>query len=184
MTARLAPWDRRPDESAPAFEAFAAYRDAGRERSIEAVSAALGKSGSLLSRWSAKHGWVERVAAFDTEAARRAGKASLEDHAAVRARQAKQARILQQRAMQALVGMDPALMTPAEAINALRVGSEQERAALGIPSQVRAELDVMTTISFEYHDAAPSDATDDGDVIDVAVSAAALPAGDDDDGDD
>lgn len=61
------PFDRRPGESNAAFQAFAAYRDAGLDRSIEAVAESLSKSGSLCRRWSARHEWVARVAAWDVE---------------------------------------------------------------------------------------------------------------------
>jgi hypothetical protein len=59
------PWDRQPDESPPAFEAFAIYRDMAYRRSLAAAAWKLSKSKTLLSRWSAAHGWVERVAAWD-----------------------------------------------------------------------------------------------------------------------
>jgi hypothetical protein len=35
------------------------------QRSLAAVGWKLSKSRTLLSRWSAAHGWVERVAAWD-----------------------------------------------------------------------------------------------------------------------
>jgi len=58
------PWDRQPDETPPAFEAFAIYRDMAYRRSLAAVAWKLSKSKTLLSRWSATHGWVKRVAAW------------------------------------------------------------------------------------------------------------------------
>jgi hypothetical protein len=59
------PWDRQPNESPKAFEAFAIYRDMAYQRSIAAVGWKLSKSKSLLTAWSAAHGWVKRVAAWD-----------------------------------------------------------------------------------------------------------------------
>lgn len=65
---RREPWEQQPKESAPAFQAFARYRDQDpAERSIRAVARALGKSGSLLSRWSVAHDWQHRCAAWDLE---------------------------------------------------------------------------------------------------------------------
>ena len=55
------PWDRQPKESPKAFEAFATYRDMAYQRSLAAVGWKLHKSKTLLERWSAAHGWVERV---------------------------------------------------------------------------------------------------------------------------
>ena len=59
------PWDRQPNESPQAFEAFAIYRDMAYRRSLAAVAWKLSKSKTLLSRWSSAHGWVKRVAAWD-----------------------------------------------------------------------------------------------------------------------
>lgn len=66
MATRPDPWDRRPKESTPAFEAFVIYRGMGVERSIRRVAKELSKSEALLKRWSAEHGWALRVAAYDT----------------------------------------------------------------------------------------------------------------------
>jgi hypothetical protein len=62
---RIEPWERQDDESAPAFEAFALYRDQGRDRSVRAVGRSLGKSGALIERWSSEKDWVRRAAAYD-----------------------------------------------------------------------------------------------------------------------
>lgn len=65
MTAPVAVWEQREDESAKAYEAFSAYlaQPVG-ERSLRGVAQALGKSDTLIMRWSRTHGWVERVAAY------------------------------------------------------------------------------------------------------------------------
>jgi hypothetical protein len=41
------------------------YRDLGPSRSLQAVAQKLAKSIPLLKRWSARHRWQERVAAYD-----------------------------------------------------------------------------------------------------------------------
>lgn len=43
-------WDRQPKETMEAFQAFAAYRDLGDERSGAKVAKALGKSTQLINR--------------------------------------------------------------------------------------------------------------------------------------
>jgi hypothetical protein len=55
-------WQRRDTESNPAYEAFRAYM---RIRSCSKVSQELGKSTTLITRWSSEHDWVERVTAYD-----------------------------------------------------------------------------------------------------------------------
>ena len=58
-------WDKRPTESAVAFEAFTEYRNFGVKRSLDKVAKKLGKSNQLMSRWSRQHEWVARSAAWD-----------------------------------------------------------------------------------------------------------------------
>jgi hypothetical protein len=64
-----APWDRRPGESAPAFEAFCVYREAGPQRNVRGVATQLGKARSLIFRWSSAHAWVNRASAWDVDRA-------------------------------------------------------------------------------------------------------------------
>ena len=61
------PWQRQKRESARAFEAFQAYRDMGPSRSLAKVGEELGKSDTLIERWSSKYRWVERARAWDEE---------------------------------------------------------------------------------------------------------------------
>lgn len=57
---------RLPKEGHAAFRAFCAYRDmALEERSLRAAAQALGKSKSLIERWSVRHRWMERTSHSD-----------------------------------------------------------------------------------------------------------------------
>lgn len=58
-------WERQPRESEKAYQAFQMYRDMGQGRNLREVARTLGKSPSLIYRWSTKHDWVERVRAYD-----------------------------------------------------------------------------------------------------------------------
>ena len=154
--ATVHPWNMRDGESSKAYQAFELYRDAGPDRSHERVASDCGKSVSLIRQWSAAHGWADRVRAFDEAAAVRASERALEDAATVRARQAKDAKEIQMRAMKKLSAADPDAMTVAEATRAWQVGAEAERKALGIAE--RTELTganggpVETRIVFGYDD--------------------------------
>lgn len=59
------PWERRSDESEPAFEAFKLYREMGLGRSTAKVGQRLGKSKTLIDRWSSTYEWVRRALAYD-----------------------------------------------------------------------------------------------------------------------
>jgi hypothetical protein len=62
----MAIWDKLPEESSKAYEAFCVYRDMGTERSLVKAGEKLGKSRILIEGWSAKYRWVERVGAYDS----------------------------------------------------------------------------------------------------------------------
>lgn len=83
------PYSKKTNESAEAFEAFAAYRDAGVVRSLVLVAEKLGKSEQLISRWSSKHNWVKRVHAYDAELDRRKRLVDLTEVERMRKRQIK-----------------------------------------------------------------------------------------------
>lgn len=78
------PWGRRADESRPAFEAFRTYLEMGTGRDIRSVGRSLGKSGSLISRWSSRHSWVARAKAWDDHLGALA-RAAAEEHTVRRA---------------------------------------------------------------------------------------------------
>lgn len=58
-------WDRRENESIQAYEAFCLYRDMGADRSCVKVGQKLGKSATIITRWSFQHDWVARARAYD-----------------------------------------------------------------------------------------------------------------------
>lgn len=59
------PWERQLGEGWKAHDAFIAYRDLGLTRSLAAVGQKLGKSTTLMERWSARWNWAERVRLHD-----------------------------------------------------------------------------------------------------------------------
>ncbi len=64
-------WEQREKESAPAYEAFLAYRDAEPgQRTVRAVAQKLDKSVTLIGRWSSQHDWLDRARSWDNEVAR------------------------------------------------------------------------------------------------------------------
>jgi hypothetical protein len=62
----LSPWDKLPEETSRAYEAFCEYRDMGvGKRSVPKMAAALGVNTSFITVWRQKFGWVARVEAWD-----------------------------------------------------------------------------------------------------------------------
>jgi hypothetical protein len=58
-----------PNESLPAFRAFAAYAKMGAKRSIRAVACGCHKSASLCARWSRRNHWQSRLRELEVAAA-------------------------------------------------------------------------------------------------------------------
>jgi hypothetical protein len=77
-------WERRPGESRQAYRSFEAYLGLGQDRSLRAVAKRVGCHVSLIKRWSSKHDWRVRAAAWDQSqtqevaAQTRAGQAAYE----------------------------------------------------------------------------------------------------------
>lgn len=63
---RIDPWEQQPEETPPAFHAFAIYRDMGPRRSTAKVARELGKSKTIVDRWSSRNAWVVRASAYDS----------------------------------------------------------------------------------------------------------------------
>lgn len=58
-------WEQRPNESSKAFEAALIYFQMGPARSLERVGQQLGKSKTLMERWSSRYKWKLRAKAWD-----------------------------------------------------------------------------------------------------------------------
>jgi hypothetical protein len=72
--------EQLPTESSKAYAAFVVYCGMGSQRSQEAVSQQLAKSRQIISRWSAKHRWQERVRQYDAALARVGMEARIEQY--------------------------------------------------------------------------------------------------------
>lgn len=63
LAAGVLPFEQQPRESDKAFAAFSLYLSLGPERSVRDVARKLGKSATLIGRWSSAFDWPSRVAA-------------------------------------------------------------------------------------------------------------------------
>lgn len=86
------PSEQQAKETAPAFEAFRTYLEMGPRRSTAKVARALGKSKTLIDRWSSRWRWSARVREFEGEATRRSDTEHLD---AIARRARRQAEIAQ-----------------------------------------------------------------------------------------
>ena len=138
MTER-APWERQSGESSKAFQAFQTYLDLGATRSLTAVAQRLTKSRPLMAEWSSRWHWQDRLAAWESELARRAL-----DEEAERRREANEfhrrgGRSMAQRALLRLLGneeqgyrpLDVNALTAADVVRLWEAGVKSERLGLG-----------------------------------------------------
>jgi hypothetical protein len=126
-----------PRESAKAFEAFCAYRDMGPGRSVAKVGLALGKSTTLMARWSGRWAWVARVATWDADTAVKVAAAQQEEIVEMRSRHARISAAILGKVVSGLAKLDPAQMKPGELTRMFDVAMKAERTSRGASSETR-----------------------------------------------
>jgi len=95
-------WERDRKESAQAHRAFLVYLDAGPDRTLQQTAAQVGKSISLMKRWSSRHSWKARAEAHDAAQLEEARQKAQRAHAAALARRTEHAAQLEKIAMAGL----------------------------------------------------------------------------------
>lgn len=121
------PWERQEGESEKAFEAFVVYRDMGRERTFVAVAEKLRKSDTLIRRWKERWEWAERVRAYDNELEKEAKAKAAKDRIKMTDRHISIAMQLQKKAMEALMNLKPADMSPKDIKEFIKMATDLER---------------------------------------------------------
>lgn len=144
------PWDRQKGESAQAFEAFELYRTLGPDRSMRVVAERLAKSEVLMKRWSARWQWVDRCRLWDSHAAKAARNAEIEARRQQARDDAKKYRTLASGLIAkagALLkatengGLDPATMTPLDAVRFMRMAQLLEESSREIDADTVKDAD-------------------------------------------
>lgn len=121
------PWERQPGESLHRFNQFCLYRDAGRTRSIRAVSTALGLNDRHVRATAAAGAWVMRAEAFDKRRDALHEATWLDERRKVAANDAAVLNAFTAKIATRLQAMDPGELEPAELIRALDVVMKQRR---------------------------------------------------------
>lgn len=158
------PWDRLPTESPVAYQAVTAYLTMDpKGRSIQAVSAQLGKDRSLIGQWSRRHGWVARAKAWDDaqaakrdevvrEALRQDALSLRGEQGTVKRQQLQAARALMREALRAIKAESDKAVPDARLLQlagqALSTAIQQQRLATGLPTDVtRNDLTLRETVN-------------------------------------
>lgn len=125
-------WEQQPRESEQAYAAFLIFRDLKKgERSNPKVAQECAKSLSLIKRWSGDWFWRPRVAAWDEHAQGEADAARIEAIRQMNARHAANGIAMENKAMERLLALDVADLTPEQLIRLMESGIAMERAAMG-----------------------------------------------------
>jgi hypothetical protein len=150
-----APWEQCRGESAKAYAAFCLYRDLGPRRSIDEASRRYhgrepsGGNGpqarrsreasGLIRRWATRWDWAARARAWDQElASANAGK-QLEAVKEMAERHAREAMLLQNKAVERLRQLRPEELKPRDTLAYLVEAAKLERLARGEPTERIAE---------------------------------------------
>ena len=131
----MQPWERMDGEGAERWAAFLAYRDLGPGRSVVRAAEQVGKSLSLLERWSADNDWVDRVQAWDEHLARVGDEAREDAVREMHDRHARVAMAVQARAVERPASIDPRELTARDIANWLATACAIERVARGLDAK-------------------------------------------------
>ena len=148
------PWERQPDETARAYEAFCIYRDLPpSERSIKRAcqifhgDAFKASKNAIWSEWSRKHNWVERANAWLDEQDRVTREAELDALREMRRRHIQTAQHLVRLGAAQLTKLAKELeeeagekLSPAMILKFLKEGALLERLARGEPDSIVRQL--------------------------------------------
>ena len=140
------PYNRLPGETDKAYHAFEVYRDAGGKRGITATADAIGSHKGLVSKWSKKYNWRERVRAWDNRVITAKMEGILAEVKTMQSRQTALATGLQTVAAQEIDKLiklskesPDMIITPEAIVKLVKTGADLERLVAGVPNQIIEE---------------------------------------------
>jgi hypothetical protein len=177
-------WDRLPGESSKAYTAFGIYRDLGPRRSVDEASRAYHRktpqpgnetapprkreASGQIRLWAERWNWSGRAAAWDQELERAKRSKQVEAVQEMAERHAREALMLQNKAVERLRQLRPEELKPRETLDFLIEAAKLERLARGEPTERVAE---------EHHFGDVKELTDDELARIVASRSGLLPPG-------
>ena len=140
------PWERQPSDTTKSFEAFQAYRDMGKERSLRELARQLGKSNTIVGQWSVKHDWKRRIESWEAEQDRIKRADLMKGIGAMRQRHAKIAESMLEKAAKALQQIPDDEIKASDISKMIDVASKLERISRGDVGEVVEERDGGTAV--------------------------------------
>ncbi len=138
------PWERQPNETPRAFDAFTKYRDLEPyDRSAAKVADMIGKSASNIEQLCTRNNWVERVAEWDNEQDRIKREAAQKEQVMaikkMRELHTKVAEKMINKANEALDQISPDEIKPSDITKLIDIGAKLERISRGDVGEVIEE---------------------------------------------
>jgi hypothetical protein len=148
------PWDPLPGESSKAYAAFGIYRDLGRRRSVDEASRLYHpktpppreeppprkrEASGQIRTWAQRWNWGPRALAWDQELEHAKQNKQIEAIEEMAERHAREALMLQNKAVERLRQLGPEELTPREILAFLIEAAKLERLARGEPTERLAQ---------------------------------------------
>lgn len=128
-------WEQQRDESPQAFQAFAAFRDQGAQRTLAKTGRDLGKSGTLMKRWAGRWDWWARAESWDREQDRQWRAEQRAARREVARRHARIAAAFQSKIVARLNSLKADELSPADLVRWLDIAARIERQAYEMDSE-------------------------------------------------
>lgn len=129
----LLPWEKQPDETDAAYDAFRKFRDM-MDRSLDKV--ATGAEGApsfgTVGNWSSQWSWGWRAYQWDLHSARQEDEQMLRYQIEMNKRHRETAQLAVTKVAQWLIGMQPETLKPADAARWFEVAVRVQREAAGL----------------------------------------------------
>lgn len=147
-------WEMQETDTPKSWEAFVVYRDM-EKRTLAKVAEKLGKNLKLIERWSQKHNWVERVAAWEAEKDRIIRIELTKDIGAMRKRHADLANAMLMKAALALSKIPANEIKASDVSRMVEIATKLERISKGDVGEVVEEREggpAMDPVTFYIPD--------------------------------
>ena len=152
-------WERQPGETNTRFHAFIHYRDMGYSRSVKKAFVLHLKECTTTTdpdtrhqdnwqRWCAEHDWVSRSGAYDTHLDKLKIKALEKDIMSINQRHMYMARVLENRLLDKLVGMNVDEISGRDLAPLLKAMLDMDYRSNDLPTS-RVQLDLASADGFE-----------------------------------
>ena len=140
-------WNRLKTDTLKSWEAFEIYRDLGKDRTLKKVAEKLGKSETMIERWSARHNWKKRVGDYDRYQEKVKENKRQKDIEKALSSHVSISRLIQSKIVERIQSLKPEEINAASLANMFNVAVDVERKSLGIDN-ISSENEIVEDDGF------------------------------------